>query len=311
MRPAWFAAIGLLSLGACAGEAPCPATGLEQIGPGVYLRPGKLGVVFEADDLANLGVVVGTDAVAVIDSGGSPAEGEALLCAIRQITELPITHLINTHVHPDHVFGNRPFIEANPDLAVVGHRNLQRATAMRSASYVQNANAVRASPWQPEQVIVPPNTAPGDDGILRVDLGGRELIVTAHPTAHTDSDLSVLDTKSRTLFTGDLLFRHHLPVVDGSINGWIGVLESWLRSASPALVVPGHGPVSESVEEAFRPNLAYLSAVRKEVRAAVARGDSIDRAQSEAATEATSGWELADHYHQRNVAAAYVELEWE
>lgn len=311
MRRAGLGIVGLLTLSACGGQAPCPAADLEQVAAGVYLRPGKLGVVFEGDDLANLGVVVGTEAVGVIDSGGSPGEGAALLCAIRQLTPLPITHLINTHVHPDHVFGNRPFIEANPDLAVVGHRNLQRATAMRSASYVQNANAVRTTPWQAEQVIVPPNMTPGDDGTLRIDLGGRELIVTAHPTAHTDSDLSVLDTKSHTLFTGDLLFRHHVPVIDGSINGWIAVLESWLRNASPALVVPGHGPVSETVEEAFRPNLAYLRAVRKDVRAAVARGDPIEQAQTEAAEEATSGWELADQYHQRNVAAAYVELEWE
>ncbi|MEM9385290.1 MAG: quinoprotein relay system zinc metallohydrolase 2 [Pseudomonadota bacterium] len=309
MRLAAFAALCALLLAGCAGDAPCPEADIEEIASGVYVRLGKVGVVFEADDVANVGFVIGSEAVAVIDSGGSPAEGEALLCAIRQVTKLPITHLINTHVHPDHVFGNRPFVEANPTISIIGHTNLPRATALRGASYVQNANAVRATPWQPEQVIVPPTATTGDE--LRIDLGERELVVTAHPAAHTDNDVSVLDTPTNTLFTGDLLFRHHLPVIDGSINGWIEVLESWLRNAAPTLIVPGHGPVSESVNEAFRPNLAYLSAVRKDVRAAVARGDSIEQAQEEAGVEAGAGWELADHYHQRNVAAAYVELEWE
>ncbi len=299
----------LTALHAVAGEAPCPAAEVREIAPGVYLREGAHGLVFEQDDLANIGFIVGTQAVAVIDSGGSPAEGEALLCAIRDVTALPVTHLINTHVHPDHVFGNQAFHDANPDVTIVGHANLPRSIGLRSASYVRNANLARGTTWSAERIVIAPTVTTGET--MRIDLGGRELVLTAHRTAHTDSDLSVLDLRTSTLWTGDLLFRGHLPVIDGSVNGWIDVLEEWLRSATPTLVVPGHGPIGDSLEEALAPNLAYLKAVRTDVRDAVARGDSIQQAQAEAAAGALAAWQLAEHYHRRNVAAAYVELEWE
>ncbi|MEO0973950.1 MAG: quinoprotein relay system zinc metallohydrolase 2 [Pseudomonadota bacterium] len=302
-------AVCFAALTACTSEAPCPAAHVQEIAPGVFVREGDHAPLFEASDIATVGFVIGERSVAVIDSGGSPAEGRALLCAIRQQTELAITHVINTHVHPDHVFGNRAFIEHNPDVQIVGHRNLTRATGLRSASYVQNANAVRPTPWEVEDVVVPPTIAVDEE--LAIDLGGRTLLVRAHRTAHTDADLSVWDAETRTRFTGDLLFIGHLPALDGSINGWIDVLERWAAEAPPAHVVPGHGPATGPATEALAANLAYLTAVRKAVRAAVAAGDSLEEAQASAAAQALADWVLVEEYHERNVAAAFVELEWE
>jgi hypothetical protein len=76
-------------------------------------------------------------------------------------------------------------------------------------------------------------------------------------------------------------------------------------------VVPGHGPASAPWPAALGPQRAYLTALRDDVRDALARNLALDAAVREIPVPAAQGWLLAEGNHPRNVTAGFTELEWE
>jgi glyoxylase-like metal-dependent hydrolase (beta-lactamase superfamily II) len=131
----------------------------------------------------------------------------------------------------------------------------------------------------------------------------------AWPIAHSDNDITVLDSATKTLFAGDLLFLAHTPVLDGSIRGWLSAIEE--LGTLPALrVVPGHGPVS-AWPAALADERRYLETLASDVRAFVARGAPISVAANAAAPSERSRWQLFDDYNARNATTAFSEIEWE
>jgi len=302
------AALVLLAvLGAGAAGAPEPSPlPVREIAPGVYVHEG---VQTEATaenlgGIANVGFVVGAAAIAVIDTGGSAAFGQRLRAAVRAVSDLPIRYVINTHVHPDHVFGNAAFVADAP--VFVGHARLPGALAARGTYYL-DALPDRLGAATGTRVVTPTLTVADR---LEIDLGGRLLRLTAHPTAHTDNDLTVHDTTTGTLWLGDLLFRERVPVIDGSLKGWIEVMAE-LRRTEAARVVPGHGSVTADWPGALDPQGRYLRALLDEIRAALAAGGRMEAAVETVGRAERGKWLLFDDYHARNVVTAFAELEWE
>lgn len=291
---------------AATGEAAASPLPMREVAPGVfvYAAPYALAGRGNAGAIANVGFVIGRDAVAVIDTGGSLAAGRRLLASLRQRTALPVRYVVNTHVHPDHVLGNAAF--AGEGATFVGHRALPEALAARAESYLR-ANADLVGPDFAGTRIVPPTLLVSTR--LDLDLGGRVLRLEAWPTAHTNSDLTVRDGETDTWFLGDLLFVGHVPALDGRLSGWIAVLRR-LSDSPAARVVPGHGPAAVPWPTAAASIDRYLTALQDQVRAMVRDGAPIAEA-GRAARDQAGEWALFDDFNARNATTAYHELEWE
>jgi quinoprotein relay system zinc metallohydrolase 2 len=280
---------------------------VKEVAPGIYTHRG----VHELPDtknhgaIANIGFIVGERCVAVIDTGGNPQQGESLKLAVKHITSKPVCYVINTHVHPDHIYGNKAFKEAG--VKFVGHEKLARAMATRGAYYIDKA-ADQLDVKLTADDIIPPDIAVKDH--LDIDLGGRTLKLTAHSAAHTDNDLTVYDEQTDTLWISDLLFIEHLPVIDGSLKGWLAELEI-LESHPYKTVIPGHGPIVKDWPKSMQPEKDYLEMLLTEIRAMIKQGKYLEEAVETVGYSAKGQWQLFDQFHRKNVTTAFAELEWE
>ena len=205
---------------------------VTEIAPGIFVHQGRYELQSPENrgDMANASFVVGSEAVAVIDTLGSAVAGRDLRSAVRAVTDKPIRYVINTHMHPDHVFGNAAFKEDNPTF--VGHYKLARGLGSRAERYLAiNKQMLGADAFEGIEIILP---SVGVEERLTLDLGGRMLALEAQRTAHTDNDLTVTDMATDTLFLGDLLFSVHVPTLDGSIAGWLALLDELSRQGGGA-----------------------------------------------------------------------------
>jgi quinoprotein relay system zinc metallohydrolase 2 len=294
-----------------------------EIAPGIYVWPG-IQEEFSAHNnghIANIGFIVGSERVAVIDTGSSYREGLALRNIIREITPLPIAYVILTHMHPDHTLGAAAFKQDKP--VYIGHDQLEEALVRRQSTYLTRMKQILGSLADGTQMVFP-SRGVSVDQVEKLDLGDRSLYLHAYPTAHTNNDLSVYDDKTGTLWLSDLLFVERIPVVDGSLLGWLKVIDKLSSQACVSLsydakgqcgevkrVVPGHGAVVTQWQRALAAQKRYLDFIAKGIRKVIKKGGSITQAVESVGWEEQDSWLLFKEYHGRNVTAVFAELEWE
>ncbi|WP_238179738.1 quinoprotein relay system zinc metallohydrolase 2 [Methylobacterium dankookense] len=305
-RQAVFAGFGGFCLCCLPRTLRAESFAMEEVGPGIFQRrgPNAEATAENNDAIANIGFIIGRDGVLVTESGGSLADGQWLRAEIRKRTDKPVRHVVMSHVHPDHCFGAAAFSADKPNY--IGHHALREALEARGEYYRKRLEDV-LGPEKTGTVVYP--TQGVKDG-AEIDLGDRRLRFTAHATAHTPCDLSMIDSASGLLFTGDLLSVGRIPSLDGSLNGWLKEIER-LKGTGATQAVPGHGPVRVALAPALAEIDRYLGTLRDETRKAIAADVSIEKAVRTVAQSERGKWDLFDDYNARNVTVAYKELEWE
>jgi cyclase len=294
---AWLAALPLAA-------AAAPGFRIETLAPGVHaaIRTDPPGLMVDANCL----FIVNDADVVVVDA---PEASQELIAALRKITDKPVSHLINTHWHDDHVIGNAAWRKAWPGIQFIAHPALRdylpgkgaknRAGmiegAPQAAAYMQQqldqGKNLAGQPISDEErqsyasdialvahymQVVPgtPDVLPdlGLDGLLVLQRGSRRIEIRRLGRGHTEADLAVWLPQERVLASGDLVVWP-VPLVgseQSQVADWVRSLDA-LLALKPALIVPGHGPVLKD-DAQVRLMRGVFDAVVTQVTAARGRG---------------------------------------
>jgi cyclase len=211
-------------------RAAMPAPTMEDLGGGFHAfvqLDGSWG-------LNNAGVHVGRDGVVVIDTAFTADRGRMLRDAVRELTDLPVRTVVNTHHHGDHTYGNCLF----PGATIVSHERCRELVV---------ADKLDTTAWFPGvdwgDLRVAPPTLTFEDSISIWCDDVRALVRYVGP-AHTSNDVIVWVADHGLLYAGDLVFNGGTPFVTmGSVQGLIETLLE-LRELGATTIVPGHGPLA-------------------------------------------------------------------
>lgn len=281
----------------------------EEVAPGIFVHQGEHLDVDETyhGDIANIGFIVGEEAIAVVDTGGSLEIGRELELAIKKISNLPIKYVINTHVHLDHIYGNAIFKKRGTDF--IGHIELPRAMIARKDFYEKTNLQYLEIPPE-ESIQIPPTILIKPNQSKNFDLGNRIIKITGYPISHTNTDITVEDLKTKTLWAGDLLFIERTPVIDGDVHGFIAVINEILK-LDVIQVIPGHGSPTKEWREAFKKEQDYFKLLRDEVRLAIDDDQDLQLTIETAGQTESKKWELFEIQNARNINKIFPMMEWE
>jgi glyoxylase-like metal-dependent hydrolase (beta-lactamase superfamily II) len=239
----------------------------------------------------------------VIDSGSSYNYAASAYKKMQAIKPLPVTLVINTHVHDDHWLGNGFFTQMG--VRVLGSDDFKVNADMREPTrmqtYISPEAYAKTVPTLPNEIITSDENLSIGDQILEFHFIKQR--------AHTAKDMVLFVPKAKVLFAGDLVFNDRVPSLKGGdVNGWIAALDE-LKSYGAKTIVGGHGYRTD--KDAMNVTYAYLSEMRSEIRKALDEGLGIEETIDRVKMPDFQSLHMYDSMHRGNVEAAYRTLEWE
>lgn len=265
-----------------------PAMKAQKVSPSAWFVQGEsaLGSSANQNFISNAGFVVTPAGVVVVDALGSPALARRLMAQIREITPMPVTHVIVTHYHADHMYGLQTFRDAG--VKIIAQRAGLDYLNSETARQRLEVSRTDLAPWiNADTRLVPADQWVDSDTNLNV--GGTEFLIRHVGPAHTAEDLVVYIPSEKVLFAGDLMFRGRIPFV-GQANSkhWIEALDDLLK-LDAAVVVPGHGPASREARKDMELTRNYLVYLRLSMSRAARNLEPFDEAY------AATDWSAFEH----------------
>lgn len=278
-----FLALGLalFAVSPVAAAQQVGAVSAHQVSTSAWYVQGEsaLGTPANRNFISNAGFVVTAAGVVVIDALGAPLLARELIEEIRRVTGKPVTHVIVTHYHADHIYGLQEFKRAGARIiahkAALEYLNSDTASARLAASRVELAPFIDGS----TQLVPADEWISGPRDLV---VGGVQLKLVPVGPAHTPEDLVVLLPKEKVLFAGDLVFRGRIPFVGQADSGqWVKSLDTIL-GFDAQIVVPGHGPLSTSPRQDMELTRDYLAYLRQAMGRAARELEPFDEAYGKA-----------------------------
>ncbi|MEP7154300.1 MAG: MBL fold metallo-hydrolase [Betaproteobacteria bacterium] len=240
-------ALLFFALDAIAAPVEVPVLATQKIAANVYVVQGQPGVASKENRgfNSNAGFVVTDEGVVVIDALGTPVLGQALVNAIRKITDKPIRRVIITHYHADHFYGLLALKRAGADVWAHAEARDYLEGGEGAARLLQRQQDL--APWLDEKTQL----VPADKwltGNSSFTMGGIKFDLIHLGPAHSPEDMIIIVGDSGVVFTGDILFTGRIPFVgEADSKRWLQTF-SKLLELKPKILVTGHGAPSRKPE---------------------------------------------------------------
>jgi glyoxylase-like metal-dependent hydrolase (beta-lactamase superfamily II) len=237
---------------------------LVELASGVHVAQGF--------DFADISFVSTDEGVVAIDAGTTEETARAALQALRRVTSRPITHVILTHAHWDHIGGLGALLDSNPQViaqaAFADEQRIVNRSGVRFQYFFGTAGSGRRYDVRPNHLVREPET---------LTVGGTRFVLYPAHGGETSDALLIHVPDRGTLFVGDA-FMPYLGapfVAEGSAEGLFETT-ALIRSLQPRLLVHGHPPLTEVYTAQALPAIeSALHELHQRVRTAMSEGRTL------------------------------------
>lgn len=219
---------------------PIPAVKVSKVNDRVYalLGPAELPNAHNHGYMVNSTLILGDKGAILVDTGMTDRVGAHLRKAVEKITKLPITHIINTHHHGDHILGNAAF----PGTEIISSENCKKLVEETGADWIAIAESAVGYKL-PDTKAIPASRTYASQTRTPVEINGVKMEFWVPEAAHTKGDMLVWLPDDKVLIAGDVLVNTTTPNFrDAELKKWIQTLAD-IRQFPAKTIIPGHGPL--------------------------------------------------------------------